>query len=34
METYNALGFTNFWGVTPAYNIFENEGREGTGLLI
>jgi len=29
METYNSLGFTNFWGVTPAYNILQNENLPG-----
>lgn len=29
METFNAFGFTNFWGVTPAYNILLNEEVKG-----
>jgi hypothetical protein len=33
METYNALGFTNFWSVTPAYNILNNEERVGKAYL-
>jgi len=29
METFNALGFTNFWGVTPSSNILLNENIKG-----
>ncbi len=29
METFNALGFTNFWSVAPAYNILNNEESVG-----
>lgn len=25
MEVINSIGFVNFWGVTPCYNIFETE---------
>lgn len=33
METFNALGFTNFWGVTPGYNILTNENIKGNILI-
>jgi len=34
METYNSLGFTNFWGVTPAYDILLNENNESIKKLL
>ena len=30
METFNALGFTNFWSVSSSYDILNNEERNNT----